>query len=271
MVQELPNIESIFDFLYLDNTKIKSFYAQLTRQGSLTTIKENHGLQTTESKEATVGVPTITGGKLSNLQTTNRGDERLYDGIPTMPREMIDKLDELGFIERELSAENVGKLVLLQGKLNITDVDTLKNLIEPSLKLDTIQRSKSASSKQKQAIRQSSDENKILVELIKAIPYALEATLFVNDQSVWMTLNRNEMVGNPHDINLKHGNILFGEYYVLGVLDAIPYDDEMPSVNDEWRLALLTIVAELKNTMGRRTNHYGITPIAIFRVIKTNK
>ena len=39
---------------------------------------------------------------------------------------------------------------------------------------------------------------------------------------VWMTLNRDEIVGTPTDLNFKHSEFLAGSWYVLGVLDALP-------------------------------------------------
>ncbi|UXZ04544.1 DUF6414 family protein [Moraxella nasicaprae] len=270
MVQESQNIESIFDFLYLDNTKIKSFYAQLTGFGSLTSIKENNNSNHTRHTEGSLGIPSTFNGKHAYGSSELRANEKLYDAIPTMPREMIDKLDELGFIERELSEHSAGKLVLIQGKLSITDVNTIKDMIGPVLiqeSLSQIDHRLPLKGRSKK-IQQANNENKNLIDLIKAIPYALEATLFVDGCSVWMTLNRDEMVGNPHDINLKHGSLMHGKYYVLGVLDAIPNDDETIPTDSEWRNSLFAMAASLKEMMGRASSSYGITPIAIFRVIK---
>lgn len=274
MVQELHDIKSIFDFLYLDNTKIKSFYAQLTGLGALTNVKENDELSTVQNKDAGVGVPPVASAKIAHQEGMKRAGERLYDAIPTMPREMINKLDELGFIERELSKKTAGQLVLLQGKLSITDIGSLRDLIEPTLNIDARERAKSenSSSKQKAVLKQIQEEYKLVVDIIKVIPYALEATLHIADDTVWMTLNRDEMVGNPHDINLKHGNMLYGDYYVLGVLDAIPHDEqEIASVENELKNGVKTFVNELKTMIGRNPESYGITPIAIFRVIRSNK
>lgn len=268
MVQELHDIKSIFDFLYLDNTKIKSFYAQLTGLGALTNVKENDELSTVQNKDAGVSVLSVASAKIAHQEGMKRAGERLYDAIPTMPREMINKLDELGFIERELSEKTAGQLVLLQGKLSITDISSLKDLIEPAFNFKVQELMKTKSSKMQQ-IRLKQEFQSVL-DLVKVIPYALEATLHIGDDTVWMTLNRDEMVGNPHDINLKHGNILFGDYYVLGVLDAIPNNKQAP-MNHKLREFIGDFVDEFLAEIGRSPESYGITPIAIFRVIRSNK
>lgn len=274
MVQELHDIKSIFDFLYLDNTKIKSFYAQLTGVGALTNIKENDELSTIQNKDAGIGVPPVASAKIAHQESVKRAGERLYDAIPTMPREMINKLDELGFIERELSEKTAGRLVLLQGKLTITDMGTLNGSMESLANIHIFQSTQGLNVEERdKASAEMRYFYQVMIDAMKTMPYALEATLFVNNSSVWMTLNRDEMVGNPHDINLKHGNILFGDYYVLGVLDAIPNDEEnLPiAITNEFRNGIRDVVNELRTLIGRNPESYGITPIAIFRVIRSNK
>lgn len=275
MAQELPTTESLFDFLYLDSIKIRSFYAQLTGFGSLASIKANNALNSSLASEGAFGVNAMAkiDAKVNYATGENQSSEKTYDATPTLPREMIDKLDELGFISRELGENSAGNLVLLNGVLSITDIETLQNLLEPTMYFVTEEEYKQLyGDRKRQAVKKKLEENKPVVQLIKAIPYALEARLKVGEDMVWMTLNRGEMVGNPHDINLKHGKVLFGEYYVLGVLDAIPNDDmNIDMTTGSFGDVILELSQSLKETMGRNTSSYGITPIAIFRVIRTNQ
>lgn len=59
MAQELQSIESIFDFFYLDNTKIKSFYAQLTGNGALASFKNTSNITDIRKLEAVAKVALI--------------------------------------------------------------------------------------------------------------------------------------------------------------------------------------------------------------------
>ncbi|WP_432481676.1 DUF6414 family protein [Moraxella sp. ZY200743] len=275
MGQESQTTKSLFDFLYLDNIKIRSFYAQLTGFGSISSVKANNAQNSSLLQEGVVGVNAVAkvDVKLNYTEAENQSSEKTYDAAPTMPREMINRLDELGFISRELGKKTAGNLVLLKGALSITDIETLKNLLEPTFCVAAEEEFKHLyGEKKKQAIKKKIDDSKPTVQLIKAIPYALEARLKVGKDMVWMTLNREEMVGNPHDINLKHGKVLFGEYYVLGVLDAIPNDDmNIDMDTGSFGDVILELSQSLKETMGRNENSYGITPIAIFRVILANE
>lgn len=275
MAEELLNIESIYDFIYLDNTKIKSFYAQITGNGSLTTIKESSSNSMTELKEATIGIPTITGGKLSHSETPVKSSERLYDGIPTMPREMIDKLDELGFIGRELKEDNLGRLVLLEGTLGVLDVGMLKEMIEPAINFYVKDLQKTNTKESRAEAKDINSLKAEVIQFLRSVPYALQSRLLVRNQSsnkldeVWMTLNREELVVKSHDLNFKHGEFITGKWYLLGVLDALPNDDFVyENQKTEVQVGIEAILTVLRTFVGRATTSFGITPIAIFRNIE---
>ncbi|WP_065717611.1 DUF6414 family protein [Acinetobacter baumannii] len=279
MAQELQNIESIFDFFYLDNQKIKSYYAQLNG-GAINSLKKISQAGDASQMEASLSIPAVANGKIGTSQTASSTSEHLYDAIPTMPREMINGLDELGFIHRELLPENLGSLVLLEGYLNITDVEVMKAVIDPTLK---IMKNTMPTKTQTDRARKKEIENNIepMIEFMKEIPFALSCSLYVENEQdsslteVWMSLAREDMSSNFHDINFKHGEKLAGKWYVLGVLDAIPnsLDNKKTKLPDseegmeQFRKAL----SEMMKMFGRSDGAYGLTPIAIFRVLKPRK
>lgn len=281
MAQDLQTIESIFDFFYLDNPKIKSFYAQLNGLGVLNSLKNTSQISDTRKMEATVGLPTVTGGKLGNDHLAATTSEHLYDGIPTMPREMINRLDELGFIYRELNDEMLGNLVLLDGRLGVIDIEVTKELVEPALNFYIKDLLKQNTQQSKKLAKEIKDNLKDMITLFKGIPFGLEAKLLQETgerhedsnvplcREVWMTLNRDEIVGSPMDLNFKHGEFLAGNWYVLGVLDALPFDDfTFQTDPNEFRDGIVNMVKMIKTIVGRPSTAYGITPIAIFRVLK---
>lgn len=278
MAQDLQNIESIFDFFYLDNLKIKSFYAQLNGLGALNSLKQTSQITDIRKLEANAAVPLVAGGKMGADHSAQTSSEHQYDGLPTMPREMINRLDELGFIHRELKADILGNLVLLEGRLGVLDIGVAKELVEPALNfhiktLESDHRSKSLAKDLKSNLKD-------IIHFYKGIPFGLEAKLLVDTghqnedgiplcDEVWMTLNRDEMVGSPHDLNFKHGEFLSGSWYVLGVLDAHPFDNfTYNSAPNELRDGITQLVNMMKQLVGRPDEAFGITPVAIFRVLK---
>lgn len=274
MAQESPSTKSVYDFFYVDTGKIKSFYAQLMGNGSISTYKEINQASDQQHKEATVGLPAVTGGKLAHTHAAQQSGERVYDAMPTMPREMINKLDELGYIYRELSPDMLGNLVLYKGTLGVVDVSVVKELVEPAINFQVKELSKGNAAQKKEA-QAFKDQLKEVVSLMKAIPYAIEAQLLVSSsdhsdtkEHIWMTLSRDEMVGSPHDLNFKHGEFLAGDWYVLGVLDATPNDTaEHEPPRTEIRTMVGTVVGMLRQLFGRSERSYSMTPIAIFRVL----
>ncbi|MDV7620555.1 hypothetical protein ACKEPO_15950 [Acinetobacter baumannii] len=278
MGQESQSIESIFDFFYLDNPKIKSFYAQLNGLGALNTLKNTSQIGDTRKLEASVGVPTITGGKMGNDHSVSTTSEHLYDGLPTMPREMIDRLDELGFIRKELNADMLGNLVLLKGRLGVFDIGVSKELMDPALNMHIKDLERDPRNKKEAAELKKNKQD--LVNFCKSIPFSLEAKVLVKTGSktdegvdlaeeVWMTLNRAEMSGSSHDLNFKHGEFLAGDWHVLGVLDALPFDDfTFDTDKNDFREGISSLIQLMKEFVGRPKTAYGLTPIAIFRVLK---
>lgn len=279
MAQDSQDIESIFDFFYLDNPKIKSFYAQLNGLGALNSLKNTSQISDSRKLEATAGLPPVAGGKMASDHTANTASESVYDGLPTMPREMINRLDELGFIHRELSPSMLGNLVLYEGRLGITDIGVAKELLNPALNFH-IKDLMSDNKTKKEGVALKSIQ-KDMIDFFKGLPFSLEAKLLVDDGSidedtgipyaheVWMTLNRDEVVGSPHDLNFKHGEFLAGKWYVLGVLDALPHDEfKFNTKESEISEGISTLIKLMKELVGRPETSFGITPIAIFRVLK---
>ena len=274
MAQELQDIESIFDFFYLDKLKINSFYAQLTGNGAITSRKNTSSTSDDMTSEFSGSVPTIATVKTSYKNGAGLGSEDIFDASVTMPREMMDRLDELGFISFDLNEEQLGNLVLLKGKLGVVDIAGMKDILDPAIEFG-ISQMPDSKPQEKTAKNNLKKLMNPLVAFMKGIPFALQARFFNNgnmNEEVWMTLSRSEMVNSVHDLNFKHGDIMAGEWHVLGVLDAIPNDQEriIHSSNDVNEM-VETFTTMMKEQFGRPASAYGMTPIAIFRVLKPHK
>lgn len=283
MTENSPNIKSLYDFFYLDNTKIEYLYAQLNGSGTLTQLKKTYKKADARLMEATVGMPTVTGGKIGSQNIADTSSEQQYDTKAIMPRDIIDRLDELGFIGRDLVADNLGRLILLKGHLSVVDVDMFKQLIQPALNFyinDLNHQIKASSGSVKQALQSELADIKRtkndMIELIKGVPFAIQGRFLSKTRTdqedyhnVWMTLNRDELIGDTNDLNFKHGLFVSGEWYLLGVLDALPYDDfDYQHNSNQFNEMIEHFITSLKETAGRPQESFGITPIAIFRNIE---
>ncbi|MBF7694178.1 DUF6414 family protein [Acinetobacter pollinis] len=279
MAQESQDIESIFDFFYLDTRKISSFYAQLTGSGAISTRK-NISITLDETTNEYAGNLKVISGKHGSKNNSGQNSEDSFDASVTMPREMIDRLDELGYIYRDLTPENLGSIVLLNGFLSVNDIEVMKGLIKPSFDF-MLQQMPNKTGADKTKIQQFKKLTEPLLGFISHLPFALSCSLYAKDEhtdnltEVWMSLTREDISSQVHDISFKHGDTLAGQWYVLGVLDAIPNaldenKQNIPNVNDDGFGEFKKSISEVLKMFGRNSESYGMTPIAIFRVLKPN-
>lgn len=277
MEQELPAIESLYDFFYLDSRKISSFYSQLTGEGALELYTKTHSNEDGQKLQGSIALPTVISGSVESNQNANTSGQKQYNAIHTMPREMIDKLDEQGFINRELTEDNFGKLVLLKGRLGVIDVNMLGSIVDPALNFYIKEMRSSNKKNERDQAKEISSMKKDIITFLQNIPFAIQSRFIVGEgesaKEVWMTLNRDEVSTSAHDANFKHGEFTAGEWYLLGVLDALPNDDYSftGASESDIQSMMREFVNQLKTLGGRSQSSYGVTPIAIFRNIKSNK
>lgn len=277
MGQEPLAIESLYDFFYLDSKKISSFYSQLTGEGALELYTKTHTNDDGQKLQGSIALPTVIRGSVESNQIASSSGQKQYNAMHTMPREMIDQLDEQGFINRKLIDENLGSLVLLKGRLGIIDVNMIRAVVEPALNLYLKDAKNSKDKSKRDEAKEVTVIKKDIVTFIENIPFAIQSRFIVeedgNNKEVWMTLNRAELSTSAYDANFKHGEFTAGEWYLLGVLDALPNDDYSYESESESQVQgmLKTFANQLKALAGRSSTSYAVTPIAIFRNIKSNK
>lgn len=105
--------------------------------------------------------------------------------------------------------------------------------------------------------------------------------------SGWSVLNADGLVASPSDFLLKHGVNIPGQWYILGVIDATPNDEEIPAeeavqvaedaIPDGDIEGIQTIATKgmggfldeiapmIRLMFGRRDTQYGLTTLLIFR------
>jgi hypothetical protein len=96
----------------------------------------------------------------------------------------------------------------------------------------------------------------------------------------WCILDDASVVGRASDFMLKHGAMLSGEWHMLGVLDAHPYDPNYRTESGENIEQVLASIAEtavgqmfvhlaqaMRPVAGRPASAWGVTPLLIFRDI----
>lgn len=263
MVQKQPDIDCIYDFIYLDTTRLTSYLAQLDDDGILLSIKKTRQLTEEQKSLNSVGY-NATKTAAENNETLGKQAERHYDSSSTALYSVIDRMDELGFIKRTIAESSIGQLLLCSGTITFQDIRMMRNLWDPIMKLALSEQGQGKNKAHK------TKEIELFKTLVSATPHALLMTLMSDDNLLWSSLEEAHLKINSDDITLKHGACFSGQWHVLGILDAKPDEEIMPtkrSTNNEIFDGMMDVANAIRQFLGRPSQAYGIMPIAIFRTV----
>ncbi|EKZ5661560.1 hypothetical protein REX01_000691 [Klebsiella aerogenes] len=270
---ESQNTDSLYDFLYVDSDRASNLITQLYAPGVMTSIKRI----STEGEKSLKGGGfdvKIAKGNVSVEDAITHTQEKLFDASWALPINLLDKLSELDLINIGIDRQKLGKIVLIRGKISFFDISFF------SKSMPFISRVLTASSQpQKKKINPENLEISegltfgMMKDLLDIIPNTLQVD-FIDNQgnNIWMTIDRENFTINPDDMALKYGGGIPGEWFVLGLVDALPnymYNDdgdlELPlnPIKD----GLKEMLSGIQEMAGRSSSAYGMTPIILFRKI----
>ncbi|MBS7588308.1 DUF6414 family protein [Ancylobacter defluvii] len=289
---------SVYDFLYHDARRVASYLAQFQSYGSTQSVRATESVGRTSTRRtsasANIGVPGVAGGR-TDLDIQNVDDEKdvaehIYDPLWTNARTLLDFLAENDMVERDIQTARIGQFVLIRGTILLFDLAMLKGAWEkaPIQKLmkagaDPIPAGNRAERrangvKSKSPSSQISDHIDLVLSLLSILPHSIQIKMITAGGGVWSTLDEASIVGRSGDLVLKHGAVIEGDWYMLGILDAQPYVADMRSEDGELFTEVFakmagTEVAQLaarlapaaRSVLGRPPLTWGVTPLLIFR------
>ena len=276
MAREEQPTESLYDILYADRGRLSSYLAQIDPNGVIT------GYKTSSTDGSSVGSElggnvTVAAAKIKHSLSNQDLAERTFDPAAALPVEVMNRLDEQGYIHRDLEAVAVGGLVLVKGRLMLRDFSQFPAcwpIIKKALPLQDMAKTANISFAGGGKSISNADVEGFIKSLIDNIPQPVQMTFQSSYEYLWSTLSEDGFVVSPVDIFLKHKSIIPGEWYILGVLDAHPNvdgDEAVPAsfgggMNDPFH----TMAQEIRSLFGRPADNYGISPLIIFRKIQNN-
>jgi hypothetical protein len=292
--QDGVNQDSVYDFLYHDVRRVASFLSQFDSSGHLTGIKQVEAVGQQEAEEgsvqaaANVVVARATGAFINRRGSSeSETSERTYDPLWTNALALLDYMKERDLLTRDLRSARMGQFAIVSGHLMIMDLAMLKAAWEqPDIKKVVRESAKpivakANSREQRRAAKPPVvNEIDILFALLKLLPHSLQARVLSDGFSVWCSLDESAVVGRASDLMIKHGTLIGGQWTMVGVVDAFPYDPEYVTENGEPLAAILaslatTPVGQLavqlapiaQQLLGRPPTAYGMTPLMIFREV----
>ena len=204
-------------------------------------------------------------------------------------------MNQRDLIHKDILNTRIGKFVLSSGQLLLLDLGLLKSswdkpaiqkLIRASMAADEPKSSLSRSERRALGAKGENSKNSefdLLMALLSMMPHALQLRLINSEASLWCTLDEQFLIGKSSDFLLKHGALIDGEWNVLGVLDATPWDPNYKHENGDTAEDILARIAETavgqvaarlfhasRGVTGRPPMSYGVTPILIFRDVSSD-
>ena len=230
--------------------------------------------QNSRSHKATAGPRDFAHYEGQKTESRDESLEQLMDMHHVLPRDMINLLDQYKLISKKLAANNLGKLVMIQGLINFADFETLSKNSDTAVEYARVNNSNFS----------TEEENNVrnLIKIIEVYPIGVQATMQVKSastQHAWMALDKKYLTSAHLVSALKHQILSSEEFIVLGILDAIPdkfvedsaeldgFRDNLINAKPFFE-ALFSMSGAYKEIIGRPDEFYGITPISIFRIMK---
>ena len=303
LADENSSAPSVFDFLYHDSRRIGSFLSQFEGDGHLQQLTRTKGGQkgkkdtSAHDMKGNLGVAsgTVHGGTEISHEM-NEGYSRVIDPYWANAREFLDYLSQHSMIQRDINSARMGQFTLVTGSLVMADMNMLKSvwnlpgilqlMADATAKNDDMtnnlpsnrhQRRGSGQGKVKQPEPQIPNELKLVLEMLPHLPHSGHMHIITDEFAVWATAEENSIVGHMPDLILKHGAKIAGQWSMLGILDALPFEtDEMLSpmemirtgmTGDNLFKAALTLAPVIRQALGRPLMSYGMTPLLIFREV----
>jgi len=290
-VEERPIVDALYDYVYLDRTRIEAYAAQLDDNGVLSRL----------SRKTTTSDETATKGKVDlKVVAAEQGDKAssgesidlAYETRWTIPLDVLALLESNGLIVHDLTKAEIGQLVLVRGDLEVIDIRLMRELWNPIMglwkhneetvhrTLDGLVKGITAGAEKAKAkvtlteLKQQSNQNILtmnrFIAVLEKLPHALHGGLTTaSGEAVWMSLDPASLTTSVDDFALKHGANIPGRWTAVGVLDAFPDPDRpAPEVVGETLHGMMRFMSMfIQSTMGRPKESFGLTPVAVYRTI----
>lgn len=288
MASDPEKADSVYDVLYADTFRLSSLLSQFSEDGLVTELTRS-----VEDGAALTGGMNLRIVKVDATGSDKHAQSQKIDPRWLLPLLFLDRAKDI--IQRDIEVASVGSIILATGKLLVVDIGLLQGIYDkPALKRqmmkaltpsrDNADGNRHERRSQK-AIKPDTTDQESIVEILSMLPHTPHVNIVTEAFAVWSTIDPANMVGTVSDLTLKHGSMVAGAWSMVGVLDARPLEENADGTFDGmltpmemvrvgilsenfWKVAN-AIAEPARETLGRPTGSYGVTPLIIFREIET--
>lgn len=261
--------DSVYDFLYVDHDRIGLLLSQFSSDGVLTEIVRESAEGT--GSERGVDFKIV---KLGSSETGSTALNRRFNARWLVPLLFLDRAQEL--LRRDMADASLGNLVLAKGTLCLLNTATLQNLYRgANLQKIAIRKAEANAIEANQPF--DAETAQLEIDALIGMDPQIQMHLFRADEPrLWSTLRSDGLVVPAAELAMKYGDIIDGEWNVLGILDAHPGHMTNETIEalsrrfdgQNFLQEAIVVNHTLRTTYGRPTDAFGLTPLLIFRAIQ---
>lgn len=262
---------SLYDFIYVDIGKLKSYCSQLDELGLLKSITTSESTTTNKTKRVGTGKNPVLDVSSESKSTENGSLTHTFDHMESLPFKAIEIMHAENLINYDIKNTNYGQIVCISGYAKLYDLTILSSSWESLMKIQEKNSNIARGINPKN--KELSTESKMIVKMLDSMPPLMSFKIKDTDKNTtWAALEMEHLIGSSFGYALKHGTALRGKWNILGILDATPHNsnvdlNDYPDDND--MLSALNGVSDaVRVFMGRTKDEFGITPIAIWRMLE---
>lgn len=270
MASEVLDTEFLCDILYTDRERLSSYLAQIDPNGVITGYKtsttDSSSMASMIKGNAAVASASVT-GNFGNQDFA----ERTFDPAGALPIEVMNRLDEANFIRTTTENASIGNLVLVNGSISLRDFSQFISfwpIIKKVVPWEVFAAGIPMPNVDASVLGE--DLEMCAKALLDSMSHPVQMTIKGSQGGFWSTLSDSSFTVSTVDLFLKHKKSLPGEWFVLGILDGKPLDDEQVEVDVEDNMLdkMHDGIATFRSLFGRPKNYYGISPLVIFRKVQ---
>lgn len=262
----------LVEFFYLDKLRLASFAGQLSDKGVPTSLKSLAAKTHKITGEASAGIPAIAAGKSGLDRTTAESVEQTYDPFWTHAYTFLREL------EREyaepLPTARMGSLVKFKALVQLLDLRLLRNVWEPAAMIHAGQqddlRNTQPSTRQgrrdQRRAQRIDPTAELALKVLKEIPHSVHMSFMTADGiRLWSAIQPTNLTLGSEDLMMKHGVAIDGLWTVVGIVDANVGEQPATLPLNDLLNGVVTAMNQLRALIGRPFDHFGLTPIAIYK------
>ena len=269
MAHEPAGTASVFDFLFVDHARVALFNAQFTGMGSMRQIINSESTTGTKSGAVDAAV-----ARAKFDRSASQTLEKAYDAQWVEPLSFLDHAQERGMLKSGLASARVGDLVRVRVGIDFLNLASLQRVWSEVAGMGSGSGSRKP---RRDGGKLFADRNAELgLRVFGALDQHMIMVFRGEEGRLWSAVDPANVVGAASALHWKLGARIDGDWHLIGIVDCLPGQLSWPMEEQgalfgpsesPFQDALVTMMSEIGNLIGRPSDCHGVTPLVVLREI----